>query len=170
MLRTALVALALLLATNAVPDTSTGAIHDRIDQTVWKPFKAAFENLDGEALNTIYAQEVLRATTAGLDTDNAFKLTNLTRFDANKARNDLIALDFWFDSRRTSKNTSYDVGFYRIAITGQAGETDTFYGQFHIVLKNIDGQWLIVQDWDTDEIGGRKLTAADFARQPPARF
>ena len=136
-----------LLATQVFADDEMAEVQAVIDKTVWKAFQSAFERLDGEALNSVYADSVLRVTPDGVDTSGDFKRYNLTRFQENKARGERIALDFWFDSRRTSKNTSYDVGFYRIAITGQAGETDTFYGQFYIVLKNIDGQWLIVQAW-----------------------
>ncbi len=136
-----------------------------IDVTVWKTFRNAFEQLDGDALNSVYADSVLRVTPEGLDTENQFKVFNKTRFDENIANDDRVALDFWFDSRRTSSTTSYDVGFYRVMINSKSGSS-TFYGQFHIVLRKIDGDWKIVQDWDTDSIGGRKLTAEDFDGRP----
>ena len=66
--------------------------------------------------------------------------------------------------------TSYDVGFYRVGVTATSGQTDYFYGQFHIVLNKIDGHWKIVQDWDTSSIGGRPITAKDFDRKPHTRF
>ena len=81
-----------------------------------------------------------------------------------------MELDFWFDSRQTNRHTSYEVGFYRMGMTTKSGATNYFYGQFHIVLRKIDGHWKIVQDWDTETIGGRSITAADFERRPPARF
>ena len=145
--------------------------HRTIDQTVWRPFQQAFQNLDGAALNSVYAAEVLRATPEGIDTRGSFKTANLTRFDASRARGEQLLLDFWFDSRRTNEDTSYEVGFYRIQIfpTG-GGEPNEFFGQFHIVLRKIKGAWKITQDWDTDSIGGVPITAELFARQPPSRF
>ena len=158
--------LLLLVASTCFAESDVDAIHKAIDETVWKTFERAFERMDGEALNSVYADDVLRVTPEGLDTTGAFKRANLSRFDENKARGDRIALDFWFDSRQTSANVSYDVGFYRVGITAASGETSYFYGQFHIVLKKLDGEWKIVQDWDTATIGGRPISAADFDRRP----
>ena len=144
---------------------STESLHKEIDQAVWKPFQAAFENLDAEALNAIYAEEVLRVTPNGIDTKGNFRAANIARFNKNKEAGLSIALDFWFDSRKTNVDTSYEVGFYRISFTDKEGTTDFVYGQFHIVLKKRDGQWHIVQDWDTTTINGKIIGANDFNRQ-----
>ncbi|NER15245.1 DUF4440 domain-containing protein [Leptobacterium flavescens] len=148
-------------------DTET--IQKEIDRQVWKPFKEAFENADAEKLNATYAEEVLRVTPQKIDTGNEFKGQNLTRFRQNKESGTEIKLDFWFDSRHTNEDTSYEVGFYRIGFRTN-GKESIVYGQFHIVLKKVDGQWKITQDWDTTTINGNEITAADFARKPPAIF
>lgn len=171
MLRICVLMLLAVLPGVALPaDLDVRAIHQEIDRTVWKNFQQAFEQLDGTALNAVYADQVLRVTPAGIDTQNAFKQDNQTRFQTNISNGDRIKLDFWFDSRQTNATTSYDVGFYRVGITTPTGRTDHFYGQFHIVLNRIDGVWRIVQDWDTTSIGGRPITAEDFNRQTPVRF
>lgn len=170
MTRLVLGPLMLFVATVGVADSKVNATQEVIDGTVWKTFQSAFERLDGEALNSVYADAVLRVTPAGLDTQGQFKRANETRFEENIANGDRIALDFWFDSRHTDATTSYDVGFYRVGVTSASGITTYFYGQFHIVLRKIGGHWKIVQDWDTAAIGGRPVTAADFDRQPPAQF
>lgn len=114
-------------------------IQSEIDKTVWKPFKKAFETLDGKALNATYATEVLRVTPNGIDTESSFKAKNLERFKQNKMDEVSIILDFWFDSRHTNATTSYEVGFYRIGFTDKAKGTNYSYGQFHIVLKKNTG-------------------------------
>ena len=144
-------------------------IHNEINTTVWRKFQTAFETMDAEALNNLYAKEVLRVTPNGIDTEELFKKANIERFKANKADNIRIGLDFWLDSRKTNAHTSYEVGYYRIRLEGEDA-TQLVYGQFHIVLKKIDGKWKIVQDWDTDEINGQKITAADFEKGKPIRF
>ncbi len=141
-----------------------------IDETVWKPFKAAFENLDGTALNQTYAEEVLRVTPEGIDTENLFKASNLQRFEQSKIDGISIALDFWFDSRFTNGSTSYEVGFYRITFTDKLGKESSSYGQFHIVLKKRNGKWEITQDWDTAIINGKAIDAEDFAKREPMKF
>lgn len=163
-------ALAFVLTLHASPGFADdiAAIHATIDSTVWRPFKSAFERMDGEALNALYADDVLRVTPQGIDTTGAFKAYNATRFEQSIANGERIDLDFWLDSRQTNATTSYDVGFYRVTLTRADGQSQSMYGQFHIVLKKIEGRWQIVQDWDTESIGGRPLDAADFARRPAA--
>lgn len=140
---------------------------DEIDRTVWQPFQCAFENMDGKALNELYADGVLRVTPAGIDMQSSFKLFNETRFDASKRDDDRIELDFWLDSRATNSDTSYDVGFFRLGTSDATGVTEYYYGQFHIVLRKQRGHWKIVQDWDTNAIAGRPIGAEDFARGSP---
>ncbi|NKI30956.1 nuclear transport factor 2 family protein [Croceivirga thetidis] len=159
--------LAISMGSNA---QSIEEIQKEIDIQVWRPFKNAFETLNGEALNATYAEQVLRATPDGLDTENAFKPKNLERFQKNRKEGLSIALDFWFDSRRTNSNTSYEVGFYRIGFTDKLGKTNFVYGHFHIVLKKVEGQWKITQDWDTTTINGKAIGADDFAAQEPLEF
>jgi ketosteroid isomerase-like protein len=159
-----------LHTTTGLADINLEATHKEIDKTVWKAFQDAFQALDGKALNDVYADNVLRITTDGIDTQSQFKEANVTRFAENIKNGDRIALDFWLDSRQTNETTSYDVGLYRMAITTSTDENNTFYGQFHIVLKCIDGRWKIAQDWDTSSIGGKPITAADFARKVPDQF
>ena len=170
MVRNLLAALLLVIAIPCFADAEVSSIQKEIDQTVWKTFQAAFESLDGEALNSVYADEVLRITPDGLDTAGRFKETNKTRFQKNRENGDRISMDFWLDTRHTNASVSYDTGFYRIAMMSSKGETSYAYGQFHIVLKHINGQWKIVQDWDTGSIGGRPITADDFNQRQPLRF
>jgi len=145
------------------------SVQEEINRTLWKPFKAAFETLNETALNDLYADEVLRVTPNGIDTDNQFKAGNIKRFADNRERSTSIQLDFWFDSRHTNADTSYEVGFYRMKLSNQEGE-NSIYGQFHIVLKKENGTWRITQDWDTTSINGNTITAADFEKLPPIQF
>ena len=140
------------------------SIQQEIDRTLWQPFRCAFEAMDGDALNALYAKRVLRVTPEGIDTKGAFKVFNTTRFEQTKREGGRVALDFWLDSRLTDAKTSYAVGFFRSGLIDSSGNRNDYYGQFHIVLRKQRGDWKIVQDWDTDTIGGRKIGAEDFAR------
>ena len=160
----------ILAITPMAAQTDIETIQKEIDQTLWKPFQKAFETLDGDALNATYADQVLRVTPQGIDTKNAFKKGNAERFAANRKNGDKISLDFWFDSRKTNETTSYEVGFYRIGFTSKEGETQYSYGQFHIVLEKINGQWKITQDWDTATIAGKPITAKEFDKKEVLKF
>lgn len=145
-------------------------LQNGIDRSVWKPFKQAFETLDAKALNAIYAEDVIRVTPDGIDTENEFKRKNIERFEESENKDISISLDFWFDSRHTNITTSYEVGFYRIISTDKANKKTYNYGQFHIVIKHTELGWKIVQDWDTATINGVPIGAEDFAKQEPLRF
>jgi len=108
-------------------------------------------------------------TPEGIDTKNRFKNQNIERFNVSKANGSKISLDFWFDSRHTNEDTSYEVGFYRIKFLTNEQES-IVYGQFHIVLKKIKGKWKITQDWDTTMINKEEITAKHFAKNTPIRF
>lgn len=167
-MRTMLLALC-LFCSFGIAAQDQDEIQAEIDRTFWVAFKKAFETLDGGLLNSMYAEQVLRVTPSGIDTENQFKVFNATRFDENKANGETIKLDFWFDHRDTNASTSYEVGFYRITVVSAKG-SEHFYGQFHIVLKKIEDNWQIVQDWDTTSIAGEQITAAQFAKKAPAEF
>lgn len=160
----------ILIVTPMSAQINTEDIQNKIDQTVWKPFKKAFETLDGEALNNTYADQVIRVTPQAIDTENVFKKENTDRFLQNKKNGDQISLDFWFDDRKTNETTSYEVGFYRIGFTSKEDQTQYSYGQFHIVLEKIKGSWKITQDWDTTIIAGQEIDKAFFERQQPQKF
>ncbi len=141
----------------------------QIDEQVWAPFVKAYETFDGPAFNALYADKVLRVTPDGIDTEGRFKADNLTRFAHRKNSNLTTELDFWFEHRQTIADTSYEVGYFRIRSTNDS-DTNTFYGQFHIVVEKITGKWLITQDWDSDFVRGAKVSATDFDAQPPLVF
>jgi ketosteroid isomerase-like protein len=144
-------------------------IQNEIDRTVWRQFKAAFENLDAELLNDTYGNEVLRVTPAGIDTKSSFKARNIERFKMLKGKSAKVELDFWFESRYSNSNTSYEVGYFRIS-TQMEGKTSVNYGQFHIVLKKISGHWKITQDWDTTLINGLEIGSKEFERNGENRL
>ncbi|MFP2997613.1 hypothetical protein ABN763_16975 [Spongiivirga sp. MCCC 1A20706] len=164
-----IVLLVFVASTNIIAQSNTEIIQNEIDQTVWKPFKNAFESLDAETLNAIYAKKVLRVTPEGVDTKQIFKYKNIERFKQYKKEGLMITLDFWFDSRHTNENTSYEVGFFRITTIANKN-IQYSYGQFHIVLQKIGRSWRITQDWDSDHINGKKINAQDFQVNEPLRF
>ena len=141
-----------------------------IDEQVWKVFIEAYESADIDAYNALYTEDVLRVTPAGIDTEGRFKEENKQHFKNRKADNAVSTLDFWFEHRQTNHDTSYEVGFFDISYTHDSGEEDHFLGQFHIVLKKIDGVWKITQDWDSDFVRNAKVSADDFSLKTPVEF
>lgn len=165
-----LIPLFLLISLSLQGQTDVQRIQKEIDTTLWRAFQKAFEKIDGEALNDTYANQVLRVTPSGIDTEGIFKKQNLKRFAQNKKRGDQIKLDFWLDDRKTNAFNSYEVGYYKITFIKSDGAITHNYGQFHILLEKIQGHWKIKQDWDTTIVNGRVITAEDFERKEAKRF
>jgi len=168
-MRSSFVLLFFLIPFCIIAQTNSTVIQNEIDNVVWKPFKQAFSTQDAEGLNSLYAKDVLRITPSGIDTEEVFKAKNIERFKESRSNGVSIVLDFWFDSRHTNKLHSYEVGFYRIGATTN-GKTTYNYGQFHIVLQKINGEWKITQDWDTTTINGHTVSKTDFNKQKPIIF
>eukprot|EP00764_Aduncisulcus_paluster_P009638 gnl/Carplike_NY0171/3211_a4323_402.p1 GENE.gnl/Carplike_NY0171/3211_a4323_402~~gnl/Carplike_NY0171/3211_a4323_402.p1 ORF type:complete len:170 (-),score=8.63 gnl/Carplike_NY0171/3211_a4323_402:147-656(-) len=162
-MRTIAIVVFLLSSMIVSAQTNMESLQTEIDHKVWHEFKAAFETIDSKALNAIYADESLRVTPNGIDTQNLFKAKNIERFKMLREKSTKVKLDFWFESRHTNADTSYEVGFYRITSILK-DETSVHYGQFHIVLKKISGTWKIVQDWDTTSINGQIIGQEEFDR------
>ena len=159
----------LIVSVKMVAQTDVLTLQNEIDKTVWKPFQKAFEALDGEALNSLYAENVLRVISDKIDTKGDFKIKNIENFLAAKKNNVSIKLDFWLDSRSTNEDISYEIGFFRINRTTD-GNSNVYYGQFHIVLQKINGEWKITQDWDASTVNGKKIGKDDFERKEALRF
>ncbi len=168
-MRSLLTTLFVLSSFSVFAQIDDATIQNEINATVWKPFKQAFTDLNAQALNALYADKVLRVTPDGIDTKEEFKTKNIERFKESRSSGVAMVLDFWFDNRKTNELYSYEVGFYRISATLN-GQTTYNYGQFHVVLQKLEGNWRITQDWDTTTINGKSISKIDFDKQKPITF
>lgn len=134
-----------------------------IDQEVWLPFTQAYQNYDGKAFNALHSDDVLRVSPWGIRAGEDYKKSNLEGYRRNKAAGKKREIFFWLEHRQTTSDLSYEVGYYKVSITSDEG-TQNHYARFHVLIRKIDGKWKIVQDWDTNSINGRKVTAEDFAK------
>ncbi|MDC8002448.1 nuclear transport factor 2 family protein [Aureisphaera galaxeae] len=131
-----------------------------VDQQVWEPFKQSYKSGDAVTFNSIHTDDVIRITGRGIQKGQEYKDSNtqwLSKPD-RKAR----TIDFVFEHRIYAEDTAYEIGYYKIVYG--ADEAKANYARFTVVLKKENGTWRIAQDWDTDEINGRKVTAEDFKR------
>lgn len=133
---------------------SYGQATSEIDQQIWIPFTKAWEANDAEAYNAIHSDNVWRINPGRLLIGDEYKQRNSDRMKGQKSNS---IIEFSFETRTSNGNNAYEVGYYRIT-RERDGSSQSFVGRFHVALKKIDGIWKIIQDWDTDEINGVKLT------------
>ena len=62
------------------------------------------------------------------------------------------------------------MGYYRLISVRDEGEERTYYGQFHVVLREVEGIWKIAQDWDAGQLNGREIGEADFLKNKKKGF
>ncbi|WP_421763286.1 nuclear transport factor 2 family protein [Ekhidna sp.] len=137
-----------------------------INNMVWKPFTQAWEANDGEAFNKIHSKDVWRINPGRLLIGEEYKSRNSMRM--NGVKKDRI-IEFTFETRTSNGDNAYEVGYYRI--TDTSGLEPKFYvGRFHVALKKIDGQWKIIQDWDTDKINDVEITPESISSRNFTHF
>jgi hypothetical protein len=136
-------------------------IQQEIDEQVWFPFIETYNAFDGEGFNALHTEDVLRAGPWGIRLGDEYRENILENTAAAKAAGRQRNIAFRFEHRVAREHVAYEVGYYRVRSKSD-GEERTFIGRFDVVLRKVDGVWKIAQDWDVDEINGRKLTEADF--------
>ncbi|MEO9482299.1 MAG: nuclear transport factor 2 family protein [Ekhidna sp.] len=141
-------------------------VQTEIDNQIWIPFTKAWESNDGDAYNAIHSDDVWRINPGRLLVGDEYKKRNSDRMKGQE-KNSFI--EFSFETRIENGSNAYEVGYYRITRKSD-GADQQFVGRFHVALKKIDGQWKIIQDWDTDEINNVKLTAESLKNRKFLHF
>lgn len=150
---------------SAQEQNANAAIEKEVNETVWKPFKKAYDTRDWRLFNSLHTDDMLRVTRSGIRSGVEYKES--TRRSYSRPNAPKRTIEFWLEHRIYNGDIGYEVGYYRITDNRPGEETRYFYSRFHIVLKKIDGQWKIAQDWDTNNINGRPVTEEDFKKGTP---
>jgi ketosteroid isomerase-like protein len=62
-------------------------------------------------------------------------------------------LELRFTERINNATQAVEVGIYKTTYQLANGETQIFYGRFHVVLRQEEGKWKILVDTDSSEKG-----------------
>lgn len=138
-------------------------IPTEIDSQVWHPFVHSFNALDAQTFNALHTPDVIRGGPWGLYLGKEYYDGNIQHMAQGKAEGEERKLALVFEHRVHREAVAYEVGYYRVVAIRDGAER-TYYGQFHVVLKKIDGGWKIAQDWDASEIGGIEVGETLFQK------
>ncbi|MEP5611649.1 MAG: nuclear transport factor 2 family protein [Cyclobacteriaceae bacterium] len=139
-------------------------VENEVNEQLWKPFKKAWEQRNAKAFNGLHTEDILRVSKWGVQIGSEYADRITESYKKPDPRKKTI--DFWFEHRLYSGNTGYEVGYLKIVIEEDGKDPRHSYSRFHVVLKRVDGEWKIAQDWDTNNINGVAVTDADFAKNP----
>lgn len=159
------VAILLLVFTNAWAQRSQTSeeVKKEIDQQVWKPFIKAYATQDGTLFNSLHDDNVLRASPGGILLGKEYKDRNKKSFARGKKMGVSMIFEFKFINRQAKGNVAYEVGLYYGKLKTKNG-IRKWFGEFHVVLKKINGRWLIMQDRDTNLISGKRIDEAYYQK------
>ncbi len=133
-------------------------LQQEIDDQVWRSFRKAYSDFDAELMNSVHHDDVIRASSWSIQIGDEYKSRNAERYQAAKERGDKRTIDFYFESRKTTKTHAVETGYYKVTSTRNNNVNES-YGYFHIILKKENDRWQILYDWDTDAINGSKINA-----------
>ena len=63
-----------------------------------------------------------------------------------------------------SETIAHQIGYYAITYKEPKTKNKTTYAQFQVTLKKIHGVWKILQDFDTEKVGGVKVDSTFIRR------
>ena len=136
-------------------------IQKEIDDQVWYPFIKSYNSYDEAAYIKLHTKDILRVSKSGIKIGAEYFKKTKNYFVESKKRGDKQKISFVFESRYAKKNIAYEIGFYKV-YSKRNGKKNYYYGMFHVVLKKIDGNWKVAQDWDTDKINGIAISESHF--------
>ncbi|TYA57275.1 DUF4440 domain-containing protein [Formosa maritima] len=121
-----------------------------IDNQVWMPFTKAFETFDYSLFASIHSIELIR-----INADNKRiqdKISYITGYKERwKTKEMSQTISFRFFERFNNEHSASERGIYKLTIYPDTDKEQSYYGQFHVILKNENGNWKILVDYDSSE-------------------
>ena len=130
-------------------------IYNEVLNQVWKPFKKSFDAKDSKTFNDVHTDDILRINTWGIKQGAIYKDGIIKSYSKKSSRTRTI--DFWIEQSVFSETISHQIGYYSVTYLEPNKADKTSYAQFQVTLKKINGVWKISQDFDTENVGGKKV-------------
>ena len=145
------------------------SVQHEINEQVWKPFIAAFNELDSDGFLAIHSQDLVRAARDGNEILNWTQYLEQQRKGDKRTRDDgsKRTIELRFTERIANTTQAIDVGVYKTMNISKDGTTQSFFGRFHVVMRKENGTWKILVDTDSSE--GRTISEKDFLAAKPMR-
>ncbi len=121
-----------------------------LDRDVWRPFVAAYADLDIDALLDIYSDDLIRASepTGTAQDRTAFAHDMAGFFSFAREQGDRFGIEFRFTERLVGDGVASERGVFRIIGSLANGEERRTFGAFHVFARIEQARWRIVADYD----------------------
>jgi ketosteroid isomerase-like protein len=139
----------------------------QINDQVWKPFVISFNNYDTKGFMAVHSHDLVRVPR---DSKNVLNFEQYKKQyeegdkqSAQQKNKRIIELRFL--ERIANENQAFEVGIYKTTVINAKGESRSFYGKFHVVLRKENSIWKILVDSDSSE--GGTIGEKDFEAARP---
>ncbi|MGI9544333.1 MAG: nuclear transport factor 2 family protein [Cyclobacteriaceae bacterium] len=163
MLRKTIVSILLIVVFLNQGNAQTKANFEAIN-AVWYKFYQSFASLDYQPMAEIHSKRLVRISGGKKILDYETYISNYkTMFREAKQANETNEISLRFFERINNDSVASERGVYQlIRNKGQQSE-QIYYGQFHVIMIQEDGEWKIFMDYDSSEgntIGEQEYTQA----------
>jgi ketosteroid isomerase-like protein len=142
-------------------------IQRQINDQVWKPFITTFNNYDTEGFMAVHSHDLIRVPR------DSKTVLNFEQYKKQYEGGDKQAaqqkakriIELRFIERMANENQAFEAGIYKTTNINAQGESKSFYGKFHVVLRKENGTWKILVDSDSSE--GGSIGEKDFIAAKP---
>ncbi len=126
------------------------SLQTAINQQVWIPFINSYQKLDVQGFMDVHTDDVVRISRSGNSIRLGDEYDQSQRASAmrNAERKAKRSIELRFLERIAREEVAFEVGYYKVLYQLPDKPTSTFYGKFHVLLKQIDGRWKIYMDSD----------------------
>jgi hypothetical protein len=149
-------ALATFLLLIAGESLSGQSLQHEINEQVWKPFIATFNELDSDGFLAVHSQDLIRAARDGKEILNWAQYLEQQRKGDKRTRDEgsKRIIELRFTERIANTTQAIDVG-----------STQSYFGRFHVAMRKENGTWKILVDTDSSE--GGTISEKEFLAAKP---
>lgn len=121
-----------------------------INTDIWYPFTKAYETYDADLFKSLHDSNLIRVSgnQKSIISFDAYMSGFKNRW---QSKNRKQTISFRFIERIVSDNLASERGIYKLTVDLDSDSEQSYYGQFHVIHKKINGKWKLILDYDSSE-------------------
>lgn len=138
-----------------------------INDQVWKPFIKTFSDRDTKGFMAVHSKDLVRSSrdSKAVLNWNEYNQQSEKWDQQEKKSGPQRQVELRFTERIAGKDQAIDVGIYKTSYIQSDGNTRSFFGRFHAVLRKENNVWKILVDTDSSE--KNTISEKDFLAAAP---
>jgi plasmid rolling circle replication initiator protein Rep len=132
------------------------SLQKKINEQVWKPFIKSFNEHNTEGFMAVHSKDMTRVlqdskTIYGYETYYRNMKNGEELSKKNERTKESRKIELRFTQRIAGNDRALDIGYYKVYVVRGNGDTGSYYGKFHVLLRKENGTWKILMDADANE-------------------